>query len=52
MRDVTLDGVLHARVFGGSVAAPIWKEIMHVALEGLPTVAIGTGVTQRTEAGS
>jgi membrane peptidoglycan carboxypeptidase len=36
MRDLNLAGHYYPRVFGATIAAPIWKEIMDAASKGLP----------------
>lgn len=36
MRNITVNGVFVPRAFGGSVAAPIWKEFMQIVVAGLP----------------
>ncbi|NQV05813.1 transglycosylase domain-containing protein [bacterium] len=36
MRNITINGVYFARAFGGSVAAPIWRQFMEVVVEDLP----------------
>jgi beta-lactam-binding protein with PASTA domain len=36
MRNITIDGVFHARAFGGSVAAPVWRAFMEIVVEDLP----------------
>jgi membrane peptidoglycan carboxypeptidase len=34
MTDITIGGVFHAKVFGGQVPGPIWRDMMNGALEG------------------
>ncbi|MFC7892641.1 transglycosylase domain-containing protein [Streptomyces sp. NPDC057381] len=36
MVDITIGGVPHAKVFGGAVPGPIWRDMMSGALEGKP----------------
>jgi penicillin-binding protein 1A len=36
MRNITIDGVFHARAFGGAVAAPIWRDFMEIVVDDLP----------------
>ncbi|HET9260858.1 MAG TPA: PASTA domain-containing protein, partial [Acidimicrobiia bacterium] len=36
LEDVVINGQNYARVFGGSVPAPIWAEFMSIVTEGLP----------------
>ncbi|MFC7883684.1 transglycosylase domain-containing protein [Streptomyces sp. NPDC057376] len=36
MIDITIGGVPHAKVFGGAVPGPIWRDMMSGALEGKP----------------
>jgi membrane peptidoglycan carboxypeptidase len=36
LEDVVINGQEYARVFGGSVPAPIWAEFMSIVTEGLP----------------
>jgi hypothetical protein len=36
LTNVVINGELYARVFGGSVPAPIWAEFMRIVTEGLP----------------
>ncbi len=36
MRNITIDDVFHARAFGGTVAAPIWREFMERVVHDLP----------------
>ena len=36
LEDVVINGQAYARVFGGSVPAPIWAEFMTIVMEGLP----------------
>jgi penicillin-binding protein 1A len=36
MRNLTIDGVFHARAFGGTVAAPIWQDFMEFVTRDLP----------------
>jgi membrane peptidoglycan carboxypeptidase len=37
LTDITVGGRYYSTVFGASIAAPIWKEIMNRAMEGLPS---------------
>ncbi|HEU4318611.1 MAG TPA: transglycosylase domain-containing protein [Acidimicrobiia bacterium] len=36
LEDVVINGQEYARVFGGSVPAPIWAEFMSIVMDGLP----------------
>jgi membrane peptidoglycan carboxypeptidase len=36
MRNVTINGTFYSRAFGGSVAAPIWRQFMEIVVDGLP----------------
>jgi penicillin-binding protein 1A len=36
MRNVTINGTFYSRAFGGSVAAPIWREFMEIVVADLP----------------
>jgi len=36
MRNITINGVYHARAYGGAVAAPIWRQFMNIAVADLP----------------
>jgi len=36
MRNITINGRFYSRAFGGSIAAPIWREFMEIATDGLP----------------
>lgn len=36
LTDITVNGRYYATVFGASIAAPIWKAVMEVAMRGLP----------------
>lgn len=36
MRNITVNGVFVPRAYGGSVAAPIWREFMQIVTRGLP----------------
>jgi penicillin-binding protein 1A len=36
MRNITINGVYHARAYGGAIAAPIWRQFMNIAVEGFP----------------
>jgi len=36
MRNITVNGVFVPRAFGGSVAAPIWREFMQIVTDDLP----------------
>jgi penicillin-binding protein 1A len=36
MRNITINGVFVPRAFGGSVAAPIWREFMQIVTQDLP----------------
>jgi membrane peptidoglycan carboxypeptidase len=35
--DITVNGQFYPTVFGASIAAPIWKDVMTAAMRGLPT---------------
>jgi membrane peptidoglycan carboxypeptidase len=36
MKNITIGGQFYSRVFGGTIAAPLWKEIMDMASAGMP----------------
>jgi len=36
MRNITINGQFYSRAFGGTVAAPVWKEFMTLVTENLP----------------
>ena len=56
MRNITVNGVFVPRAFGGSVAAPIWREFMQIVTADLPVQDFppdpdGIGVYYQTPAG-
>ncbi len=36
MRDITINGQFYARVYGGTIAAPVWQDFMTIVTENLP----------------
>jgi membrane peptidoglycan carboxypeptidase len=38
MRNLVINGVYHERAWGGSVAAPIWRDFMNIVTEDLPVL--------------
>jgi membrane peptidoglycan carboxypeptidase len=39
LTDITVGGHYYSTIFGASIAAPIWKEIMTRAMKGLPSIS-------------
>ena len=53
MKNITVDGVFYSRVYGSTLAAPIWKEFMTLVtsdlpVENFPSDPAGTGVYYQT----
>lgn len=53
MKNITVDGTFYSRVYGSTLAAPIWKEFMTVVTADLPVESFpadppGTGVYYQT----
>jgi membrane peptidoglycan carboxypeptidase len=36
LRDITVNGTSYGTIFGATIAAPTWKEVMNAAMSGLP----------------